>query len=60
MPGEGEKLLDLIDGDQPVARGCSGLLLLELDDLVTDSGVERARSAKVLAANQRNRIQGSL
>lgn len=59
MPGEGEKLLDLIDGDQPVA-GCSGLLLLELDDLVTDSGVERARSAKVLAANQRNRIQGSL
>ncbi len=46
-----EKLLDLIDGDQPVA-GCSGLLLLEPDDLVTDSRVELARSAKVLAATR--------
>jgi hypothetical protein len=59
MPGEGEKLFDLIDGDQPVA-GCSGFLFLELDDLVTDRRVELARSAKVLAANKRNRIQRSL
>jgi hypothetical protein len=58
IPGEGEKLLDLIDGDQPVA-GCSALVL-ELDDLVTDSRVELARSAKVLAANKRNRTQRSL
>jgi|SRR4029450_4843055 hypothetical protein len=39
MPGEGEKLLNLIDGDQPVA-GSPGLLLLQLDDLLTDSRVE--------------------